>query len=92
MTDIQDTKPDKKALLRVEDLKVHFPIKAGFFSKVRGYVKAVDGVSFDLFPGEVFGLVGESGCGKSTTARAILRLVPLTQRARLHLKMRTSVP
>lgn len=79
MTDIQDTKPDKKALLQVEDLKVHFPIKAGFFSKVRGYVKAVDGVSFDLFPGEVFGLVGESGCGKSTTARAILRLVPLTE-------------
>ena len=63
-------------ILRVEDLKVHFPIKGGFFSKVKGYVRAVDGVSFELYPGETLALVGESGCGKSTTARAILRLIP----------------
>ncbi|MEM5947568.1 oligopeptide/dipeptide ABC transporter ATP-binding protein [Spirochaetia bacterium 38H-sp] len=66
---------DKKALLSVEKLKVHFPIKTGsLFSKTEGYIRAVDGVSFDLKPGETLGLVGESGCGKSTTARAINRL------------------
>jgi peptide/nickel transport system ATP-binding protein len=65
-------------LLAVEDLKVHFPIRKGVFSRVSGYVKAVDGVSFNVYRGQTLGLVGESGCGKTTTGRAILRLVPIT--------------
>jgi len=65
-------------LLRVKDLKKHFPIKKGLFSRVVGQVKAVDGVSFELRRGEVLGLVGESGCGKTTTGRVILRLIEAT--------------
>ncbi|MBR4354060.1 MAG: ABC transporter ATP-binding protein [Kiritimatiellae bacterium] len=61
-------------ILEVRDLKVYFPIKKGIFSRTTGYVKAVDGVSFDLRRGETLGVVGESGCGKSTTSRAILML------------------
>lgn len=61
-------------ILEVRDLKVWFPIKKGIFSHTTGYVKAVDGVSFDLKRGETLGVVGESGCGKSTTSRAILGL------------------
>ena len=68
----------KKPLLEVKDLKKSFPIKGGIFSKTIGYVFAVDGVSFSLYEGESLGLVGESGCGKSTTARAILRLIEPT--------------
>ncbi|MCJ7551565.1 MAG: dipeptide ABC transporter ATP-binding protein [Anaerolineae bacterium] len=61
-------------LLEVNDLKKHFPIKKGFFStKTVGYVKAVDGVSFFIRKGETLGLVGESGCGKTTTGRVVLR-------------------
>ena len=59
-------------VLKVENLKKYFPIKAGVFSKTVGNVKAVDGVSFTIDKGETLGLVGESGCGKSTTGRAIL--------------------
>jgi oligopeptide/dipeptide ABC transporter ATP-binding protein len=66
-------------LLEVKDLKKYFPIKGGIFSKAIGYVYAVDGVSFCLNEGESLGLVGESGCGKSTTARAILRLIEPTE-------------
>ena len=62
-------------LLSVEDLKVHFPIKKGIFSKVAGYVHAVDGVSFSLNKGEILGIVGESGCGKTTTGLALLQLI-----------------
>jgi peptide/nickel transport system ATP-binding protein len=63
-----------KMLLEVNDLKMHFPIKRGFFrSQVIGYVKAVDGVSFYIREGETLGLVGESGCGKTTTGRVVLR-------------------
>lgn len=65
-------------LLSVRDLQVHFPIRKGTFGRVSGHVKAVDGVSFDLWRGETLGLVGESGCGKSTTGRAILRLLDPT--------------
>ena len=60
-------------LLRVEDLKVHFPIRRGVFRSVVGHVHAVDGVSFSIHRGETLGLVGESGCGKTTTGRAILK-------------------
>ncbi|MCP4804429.1 MAG: ATP-binding cassette domain-containing protein [Proteobacteria bacterium] len=67
------------ALLEVRDLKVHFPVySSGLFRRVTGHVQAVDGLSFDIAPGEILGLVGESGCGKSTTGRAILRLVEPT--------------
>ena len=65
-------------LLSVEELKVHFPIRNGAFGRASGHVYAVDGVTFDLWPGETLGLVGESGCGKSTTGRAILRLLEPT--------------
>lgn len=68
----------KAPLLSVRDLEVHFPIRSGLFGKTTGSVKAVDGVSFDVKPGETLGLVGESGCGKTTTGRAILRLVEPT--------------
>lgn len=61
-------------LLRVEDLKMHFPIYRGVFQRQVGAVRAVDGVSFDVYRGETLGLVGESGCGKSTTGRTILQL------------------
>jgi oligopeptide/dipeptide ABC transporter ATP-binding protein len=65
-------------MLEVTDLKKHFPIRTGVLSRVSGHVKAVDGVSFDIRSGETFALVGESGCGKSTTGRTILRLTGAT--------------
>ena len=61
-------------LIEVEDLKVHFPIRAGIFQTEIGTVKAVDGITFQVRKGETLGLVGESGCGKSTTGRAMIRL------------------
>ena len=66
------------ALVQVRDLKMHFPIYAGLFRRQVGSVKAVDGVSFDIMAGETLGLVGESGCGKSTCGRAVLRLYDIT--------------
>jgi len=65
---------DPQNILEVDDLKVHFPIRSGIFKSNAGSVKAVDGVSFDIRRGETLGLVGESGCGKSTTGRALIRL------------------
>ncbi|MHC0038439.1 ABC transporter ATP-binding protein [Pseudoneobacillus sp. C159] len=65
---------EKKILLKVDHLKQYFPVKAESIFKPRTYVRAVDDVSFELFEGETLSIVGESGCGKSTTGRAILRL------------------
>jgi peptide/nickel transport system ATP-binding protein len=65
-------------LLQVNDLKKHFPIRGGIFSTVTGYVFAVDGISFTIDKGETLALVGESGCGKSTVGKALLRLFDLT--------------
>ncbi len=69
---------ESSALVQVRDLKVHFPIRKGIMRRQVGAVRAVDGVSFDIFKGETLGLVGESGCGKSTTGLAILRLIDMT--------------
>jgi oligopeptide transport system ATP-binding protein len=68
----------EKNLLEVKDLKKYFPVKAGVFKKTVAHVKAVDGVSFNIKEGETLGLVGESGCGKSTTGATILRLLEAT--------------
>ncbi len=65
---------EKEILIKVENLKMHFPIYRGVISRQVGAVHAVDGVSFDIYSGETLGLVGESGCGKSTTGRTILQL------------------
>ena len=65
----------QQPLLSVKDLKVHFPIRKGVFLRTAGHVKAVDGISIDVYRGQTLGLVGESGCGKTTAGRAILRLI-----------------
>jgi oligopeptide/dipeptide ABC transporter ATP-binding protein len=67
-----------QTLITVQDLKVHFPIKRGVFSRTVGYVYAVDGVSFELAEGETLGIVGESGCGKTTAGMAVAQLIPAT--------------
>jgi oligopeptide transport system ATP-binding protein len=67
-----------KNLVEVKDLVMHFPIYSGIFRRRAGEVRAVDGVSFDIVEGETLGLVGESGCGKSTVGRAVLRLYDIT--------------
>ncbi len=69
---------EKEILLRVTDLRKHFPLRSGFFSKSDGVVRSVDGISFSLAQGETLALVGESGCGKSTTAKLLLRLIEAT--------------
>jgi len=66
------------SLLTVKDLKVHYPIRGGFFRRVVDHVRAVDGISFELQPGETYGLVGESGCGKTTSGRALIGLNKVT--------------
>jgi peptide/nickel transport system ATP-binding protein len=69
---------DARPLLEVKDLAVHFPVRRGLLSRVVDHVRAVDGVSFKVYQGQTLGLVGESGCGKTTTGRAILRLIEPT--------------
>jgi oligopeptide/dipeptide ABC transporter ATP-binding protein len=71
----------KKHLVEVKDLKTHFPIKAGVLNRTVGQVKAVDGVSFKIEAGKTLGLVGESGCGKTTVGRTMMRLIPHTEGA-----------
>jgi peptide/nickel transport system ATP-binding protein/oligopeptide transport system ATP-binding protein len=66
-------------ILEVTNLKKHFPVKAGVLQRVQAWVKAVDGVTFSIREGETFGLVGESGCGKTTVGRTILRLIEPTE-------------
>lgn len=66
---------NKPVVLEVKNLKKHFPIRGGVFKTIQGYVKAVDGVSFSIKENETFSIVGESGCGKSTVGRTILRLL-----------------
>ena len=74
------TVPDGASpLLDVRNLKVYFPIRRGLLQRVKGQVKAVDDISFRVYRGQTLGLVGESGCGKTTTGRAILRLIDLTE-------------
>ncbi|MGY5881157.1 MAG: ABC transporter ATP-binding protein [Candidatus Thorarchaeota archaeon] len=65
-------------LLEIKDLKKYFQLTGGVFKKVMGYVRAVDGVTFDIFKGETLGLVGESGCGKTTCGRTLMHLIPKT--------------
>jgi len=69
---------DQSAVLEVRDLKKHFPIRKGFFQRAGGTVFAVDGVSFTIQAGETLGLVGESGCGKTTVGRTVTRLIDPT--------------
>ena len=75
----QSAQPQKTPLLHVEHLRTYFPIRSGILQRVTDYVKAVDDVSFHIDEGETLGLVGESGCGKTTVGRTILRLIPATR-------------
>ncbi len=68
-----------EALMEVRNLKKYFPIRSGIFGKTKSYVKAVDDISFDIYKGETLGLVGESGCGKSTTGRMLVDLLEPTE-------------
>jgi peptide/nickel transport system ATP-binding protein len=74
-SDPRDRGGPQQPMLLVQDLKKHFPIKGGLLGRAHAHVKAVDGISFDVRKGETLGIVGESGCGKSTAARLLIRLI-----------------
>lgn len=74
----ESKKEKKKILLEVNHLVKHFPVRSGLLKRVQAWVQAVDDVSFFIYEGESFGLVGESGCGKTTAGRTVLRLIPAT--------------
>lgn len=74
----KDKQENRRALLEVKNLVKYFPVRSGLLKRVTGWVKAVDDVSFHIYEGETLGLVGESGCGKTTVGRTILRLLPAT--------------
>ena len=78
---MENTSSPTRPLLEVDNLKTHFPVRRGILQRVVDQVRAVDGVSFKIQPGETLGLVGESGCGKTTVGRTILRLIPATSGA-----------
>lgn len=69
---------DKEVILKINNLKTWFPVTKGVLKKVVGHVKAVDDVSLDIYKGETLGIVGESGCGKSTFGKSIMRLEQIT--------------
>jgi len=69
---------EKMPLMRVEGLHVNFPIRKGLFKRIHGYVRAVDGIHLNLYPGRTLALVGESGCGKTTAGKALMRLLPIS--------------
>lgn len=75
---INRTQPSEDLLLQVNNLKVHFPVHKGLFRRLKGYVKAVDGVSLSIRQGHTLALVGESGCGKTTAGKGLLQLLPVT--------------
>lgn len=66
------------SILEVKDLKKYYPVQKGLYGRIQGYVKAVDGISFEVYPGETIGLVGESGCGKTTLGRMLIGLIAST--------------
>jgi oligopeptide/dipeptide ABC transporter ATP-binding protein len=72
---------NQRILVEVKNLKKYFPVRSGLLQRVSGWVKAVDDVSFYIYEGETFGLVGESGCGKTTIGRTLLNLIPATEGA-----------
>ena len=67
-----------EVILKLENLKTYFPVKKGIFRRTVGHVKAVDGVDLEIYRGETLGLVGESGCGRTTLGKSILQLVKST--------------
>lgn len=74
MTESVNGRHDQEVLIEVNDLKMHFPIRRGVLKRQVGAIRAVDGITFEIYKGETLGLVGESGCGKSTAGRTILQL------------------